>query len=146
MDRGHCGGAQTLRLVDPAARLHLLGLDEHQHQRHLRKARLAVATSITIDSERSDLQIDQSSLSLPRSVLVAVDDANNAALVAAYRNYAENVALAITQSLGQDVPLDAIQADVNATLAFEVQLAQVFPSGSSQVGRPSTFHLPPNLT
>lgn len=79
----------------------------------------------SMNTNTSAIYIDQSSLSLPRSVLVAVDDANNAALVAAYRNYAENVALAITQSLGQDVPLDAIQADVNATLAFEVQLAQI---------------------
>lgn len=90
------------------------------------QSRFSYLLKLDIDIDIKDpfsyvIQIDQTSLGLPRSVLVDPD--NNKNLIEAYKTYITTTANIVSKALGQDgkqVPIG-----VDEVLAFEIKLANI---------------------
>ncbi|CAL4099551.1 unnamed protein product, partial [Meganyctiphanes norvegica] len=75
------------------------------------------------DTFKTAIYIDQTSLSMPRSVLISPDSYKER--FEAYKTYIKTTATILAESLGQEVDTDMLDADVEAMVDFEMSLANI---------------------
>ncbi|XP_042859391.1 neprilysin-1-like isoform X2 [Penaeus japonicus] len=75
------------------------------------------------DTDTTALYIDQTSLGLPRSVLV--NPSNYEERINAYKAYMAETTAIVASHLGQSISSEDIQSDVNAVFDFEMLLANI---------------------